>query len=310
MTISEYIHFTNRQKEQASSVDLEESLRRRGEKLIPSGQDKRLDRDHSVTIQGNRWYDHAAERGGGPISFVRWFYGLDYQDAVTMLLGGETGEVYPRAKERQEREPKPFELPPANRDMRRVYAYLVKHRHIAWAVVEHFAKTKTLYEDEKYHNCVFVGTDEDGIARHAHKRSTNSYQKAFRLNVEGGDPRYSFHHIGTDGSLYVFEAPIDLLSYITLHPKDWKSHSYVACCGVSFIPVQKMVERMPQVETVYLCLDNDKAGHAASMRMARLLSEMGIPSERMISDNKDWNEDIVAKYEKKEEIGLCQVCGY
>ena len=206
--------------------------------------------------------------------------------------------------------PKPFELPPANRDMRRVYAYLVKHRHIAWAVVEHFAKTKTLYEDEKYHNCVFVGTDEDGIARHAHKRSTNSYQKAFRLNVEGGDPRYSFHHIGTDGSLYVFEAPIDLLSYITLHPKDWKSQSYVACCGVSFIPVQKMVERMPQVETVYLCLDNDKAGHAASMRMARLLSEMGIPSERMISDNKDWNEDIVAKYEKKEEIGLCQVCGY
>ena len=291
-------------------MDLEEFLRRRGEKLIRSGRDKRLDRDHSVTIQGNRWYDHATERGGGPISFVEWFYDLDYQDAVTILLGGETGEVYPLARKEPEEPPKPFELPPVNQDMRRVYAYLVKHRHVAWAVVEHFAKAKTLYEDAKYHNCVFVGTDEGGIARHAHKRSTNSYQKAFRLNVVSSDPRYSFHHIGTDGSLYAFEAPIDMLSYITLHPKDWKSHSYVACCGTSFIPVQKILERMPQVETVYLCLDNDKAGHAASVRMVQNLKEMNIPSERINSEQKDWNEDLVAKYEKKEEIGICQVSGY
>ena len=95
--------------------------------------------------------------------------------------------------------------------------------------------------------------------RHAHKRSANSYGKAFRLNVEGCDPRYSFHHIGTDGSLYVFEAPIDMLSYITLHPEDWQRHSYVACCGTSIQPVVKMLERKPQIHTILLCLDNDEA---------------------------------------------------
>ena len=37
--------------------------------------------------------------------------------------------------------------------------------------------------------------------------------------------------ISQQARLYVFEAPIDLLSYI-LHPQDWQAHSYVALCGV------------------------------------------------------------------------------
>lgn len=89
-----YIHFTDEQKLRANSVDLVEFLRRQGEKLIPSGRDKRLASDHSITVRGNEWYDHEAEEGGGPISFVQTFYGLSYPEAVTRLLGGEKGEVY------------------------------------------------------------------------------------------------------------------------------------------------------------------------------------------------------------------------
>lgn len=44
-----YIHFTEDQKLRANSVDLVEFLRRQGEKLISSGQDKRLTSDHSIT---------------------------------------------------------------------------------------------------------------------------------------------------------------------------------------------------------------------------------------------------------------------
>lgn len=226
--MSTYIHFTEEEKQRAASVDLEEFLRCHGEKLLASGREKRLARDHSVTVRGNEWYDHAEERGGHAVSFVQRFYNLSYPEAVTMLLGGEAGTIYPSAAERVEEPPKPFVLPPIHSDMRRVYAYLVKHRNIDRSVVTHFAREKLLYEDAEYHNAVFVGTDEEGIPRHAHKRSTNSYGKAFRLNVEGCDPHYSFHHIGTDESLYVFEAPIDMLSYITLCPEDWQRHSYVA----------------------------------------------------------------------------------
>jgi hypothetical protein len=303
-SVSQYIHFTEEQKQAAAAVDLEEFLRSRGEKLIPSGREKRLERDHSITVRGNEWYDHATQQGGHAVSFVRNFYGLSYPEAVTMLLGGEVGTSMPCpfVKERVEEPPKVFVLPPASRDMRRVYAYLVKRRGIDRDVVAHFARAKLLYEDAQYHNAVFVGTDEGGTARHAHKRSTISDRKAFRQNVEGSDPKYSFHHMGTDGSLYVFEAPIDLLSYITLHPNGWERHSYVACCGTSALPVIKMLDRLPQLNSVYLGLDNDKAGQAASQRMAEQIEGRGIAADRLVPENKDWNDDLIARREMRNEV--------
>lgn len=306
--MSSYIHFTEEQKERAAAVDLEEFLRCRGEKLITSGREKRLVSDHSVTVRGNEWYDHAEEKGGHAVSFVQRFYGLSYPEAMTMLLGNEV-TTYSSAKERAEEPPKPFALPPAHNDMRRVYAYLVKHRGIDRSVVAHFAKEKLLYEDAEYHNAVFIGTDEDGVPRHAHKRSANSFGKAFRINVEGCDPRYSFHHIGTDGSLYVFEAPIDMLSYITIHPENWQEHSYVACCGTSIQPVLKMLERVPQLDTVLLCLDNDEAGHLASQRMSAQLADR-YSVERLIPENKDWNDDLISEHEPEEVQMSCQMSGF
>ena len=303
--MSTYIHFTEEQKERAATVDLEYFLRQRGEKLLSSGRDKRLASDHSVTIRGCQWFDHDSRQGGNAISFVRFFYNRTYPEAVTMLLD----EMYPCAPKATEAPPKPFALPPVNSDMRRVYAYLVKHRNISRDVVAYFARKKLLYEDAKYHNAVFVGTDETGVPRHAHKRSTNSSGKAFRLNVEGCDPRYSFHHVGSDGSLYVFEAPIDMLSYITLHPVDWQRHSYVACCGTSIQPVEKMLERMPQLDTVLLCLDNDEAGHAASQRMKTQLEE-NYTVERLTPERKDWNDDLTAQTQPRNEVmPLCQTFG-
>ena len=110
--MSTYIHFTEEQRQRAAAVDLEEFLRFRGEKLIPSGREKRLAKDHSVTVRGNEWYDHAEERGGHAVSFVQRFYNLSYPEAVTMLLGGEVGTIYPSAAERVVEPPKPFVLPP------------------------------------------------------------------------------------------------------------------------------------------------------------------------------------------------------
>lgn len=159
------------------------------------------------------------------------------------------------------------------------------------------------YEDAEYHNAVFVGTDTDGVPRHAHKRSANSYGKAFRLNVEGSDPRYSFHYVGTDRSLYVFEAPIDMLSFITLYPENWQRHSYVACCGTSIQPVLQMLEQAPQLDTVLLCLDNDEAGNQASRRMQNQL-EVRYSVERLIPENKDWNDDLTLSGENAQGLAM------
>ena len=80
-----YIHFTEEQKLQANAVDLVEFLRFKGEPLVRSGLEFRMASNHSVTVQGNEWYDHAAEKGGGPVTFLKEFYGMNYQEAVLAL---------------------------------------------------------------------------------------------------------------------------------------------------------------------------------------------------------------------------------
>ena len=100
-----YIHFTDEQKERANSVDLEEFLRRRGEKLLRAGRESRLARIHHITVRGNEWYDHIARRGGHAVSFVQHFYGTSYQEAMELLLGKELGEAYPAAQPKREEPP-------------------------------------------------------------------------------------------------------------------------------------------------------------------------------------------------------------
>ena len=290
-----FINFAEEQKCRANTVDLEEFLLRRGEKLLPSGRDKRLASDHSITICGSEWFDHETQQGGHAIDFVRMHDGCSFQEAVTKLLNGEQGQAFPAAKEKQQEGPRPFTLPPTHHNMRRVFGYLLWQRHIDRDIITHFARAGTLYEDAEYHNAVFIGTDEHGVPRHAQKRSTNSRGKSFKCNVAGSDARYSFHHLGKDGELYVFEAPIDLLSYLALHPEDWQRHSYVACCGTSYEPVRWLLTQIKAPQMVSLCLDHDNAGDQGCERMAKQISsEFGIPTRRLVPEQKDWNEDLCA----------------
>lgn len=205
-----------------------------------------------------------------------------------------------------------------------MYAYLLKHRFLDRNVVNAFVRAGLLYEscekfkDREYHNAVFVGKDENGVPRHAHKRSLNSLGKTFRINVEGSDPRCSFHYTGTSNRLYVFEAPIDLMSFLSRYPRGWQEHSFVALCGTAEHAMLWMLEQNPGLRTVCLCLDHDEAGIEASGRLAELLHEHGYDDVGMLqSEHKDWNEDLKARRglpaqeaeEHPQLIAASEVCG-
>lgn len=290
-----FIYFTDEQKRRANSVNLADLLQRRGEKLLPSGRDKRLASDHSITVRGNQWFDHATGEGGLAVDFVRRFYNMSFPEAVTFLLNGEQGKAYHSSEQKSTEPPRPFAAPPANEEMRRVYAYLTRQRGIDREIVDSFVQAGLLYEDAEYHNAVFIGKDEHGIVRHAHKRSVDSEGKAFRINVERSDPRYSFHWTGISNRLYVFEAPIDLMSFITLYPQEWQTHSYVTLCGTAEHAMLWMLEQNPHLQNVTLCLDNDNAGIKAASRLQKTLQEQGLDDVIYnISSQKDWNEDLMA----------------
>ena len=300
-----YIHFTDEQKQRANSVDLTVFLKMQGETLLPSGREKRLQSNHSITVRGNEWFDHATKEGGLAIDFVQNFYGKSFPDAVTMLLNGEQGVPYANAKDREVSR-KPFALPPSNTDMRRVFAYLIKQRLIDREVVSFFAREKLIYESKEpsadgskeYHNAIFVGYDENGVPRHAHKRGLYTEGKGFKGNIDNSNPCYSFHYMGSSDRLYVFEAPIDLLSFITVHKNsDWKKHSYLALCGLSEQAIFKSIECNAELTHVVLCLDHDSAGIEASEKIEDMLTEKNLSCSRLRPCFKDWNEDLKARQE-------------
>ena len=101
---------------------------------------------------------------------------------------------------------------------------------------------------------------------------------------------------GSSDRLYVFEAPIDLLSFLTLYPEDWQRHSYVALCGTAEHAVLWMLEQHPGIRMVCLCLDHDAAGIEANGRLTDLLREYGCDEVEVLqSEYKDWNEDVKAR---------------
>lgn len=298
-----YIPFTDEQKILANSVDLEEFLRMRGEKLERVGREHKLiycdssGRHDSITLRGSTWFDHKNQIGGGAIKFMQEFYGMDFQTAVQELLGQTVTPLShspPKVSAKEEK--KEFRLPEANTNMHRVYAYLIKQRFISPDIISHFAKQHTLYEDKEHHNAVFVGVDENGVPRQASKRSTNSYGNSFRITCQGSDTRYSFAHFGESKRLYVFEAPIDMMSFLTLYPNDWQKHSCIAMNGVYENAVLAALKNHSNLSEVILCVDNDEGGIEAVDRLKDILTENGYTDvKRLAPKFKDWNEVLKAK---------------
>ncbi len=283
---------------------LQQFLHMRGEKLERAGREYKLiyydgsGKHDSITINGSAWFDHKNQVGGGAIKFMRHFYGMDFQTAMNELLGRSVSSICrsPPKAEVKEEKPKEFKLPEKNSDMHRVYAYLIKQRFIAPEIITHFARQHTLYEDKEHHNAVFVGFDEKGTPRQAHNRSTNSFGKTFRMTCEGSDTRYSFAHFGESEKLFVFEAPIDMLSYLTLYPQDWQKHSYIAMNGVYENAVLTALKNHSNLEEIVLCTDNDEGGIDAAQRLTDILKEHGYENiSRIIPENKDFNEDLKAR---------------
>lgn len=297
--ISIYIHFTKEQREQARRTDLANFLISQGEKVRKSGSEYEwLDGSQKVTIRGHLWYHQYEQKGGDAVGFVRRFYNKDYAEAVEMLLNGIGGQIITSPP--IEKEHKLFELPPRNDRMSRVFSYLLLTRGIDKDVLFEFVRNKMIYESAYYHNAVFVGYDSSGKPRHAHKRGTVT-NNPYKGNVAGSQPEYSFHFNGTSDKIFLFEAPIDMLSFISMHKENWKNHSYAASCSVSDGVLFQCLNDNTNIKNVFLCFDNDEAGQTANKRIADKLNKLNIQNEILIPTHKDWNEDIL-NGERTDEI--------
>ena len=281
--------YTQAQIDKANAVDLEKFLRAQGETLVRSGKEYRWKAHDSLTVCGNKWFRHSQSKGGFPVDFVMEFYGKSFPEAVQMLTG-EPGEVQPEA----DPAPSPaFRLPLRNVTNANILNYLTQERKLSPSLVNFFIAAGDIYEDSSHHNVVFVGRDADGHPRYASNRGIN---EKFRQDVAGAEKAFGFAHRGTDKQLLVFEASIDLLSFIELFPKNWQQHNYLSLGGVSGKALRQFLSERPDVERVFLCLDADKAGEDACKRLEALLPDT-VSVTRIQPCMKDWNDVLVHRAE-------------
>ena len=281
--------YTQTQIDKANAVDLEKFLRAQGETLVRSGKECRWKAHDSLTVCGNKWFRHSQSKGGFPVDFVMEFYGKSFPEAVQMLTG-EPGEVQPEA----DPAPSPaFRLPLRNVTNANILNYLTQERKLSPSLVNFFIAAGDIYEDAAHHNVVFVGRDADGHPRYA---SSRGIREKFRQDAAGAEKAFGFAHRGTDKQLLVFEAPIDLLSFIELFPKNWQQHNYLSLGGVSGKALRQFLSERPDVERVFLCLDADKAGEDACKRLAGLLPDT-VSVTRIQPCMKDWNDVLVHRAE-------------
>ena len=281
--------YTQAQIDKANAVDLEKFLRAQGETLVRSGKEYRWKAHDSLTVCGNKWFRHSQSKGGLPVDFVMEFYGKSFPEAVQMLTG-EPGEAQPEA----DSAPSPaFRLPLRNVTNANILNYLTQERKLSPSLVNFFIAAGDIYEDAAHHNVVFVGRDADGHPRYA---SSRGIHEKFRQDAAGAEKAFGFAHRGTDKQLLVFEAPIDLLSFIELFPKNWQQHSYLSLGGVSGKALRQFLSERSDVERVFLCLDADKAGEDACKRLAALLPDT-VSVTRIQPCMKDWNDVLVHRAE-------------
>ena len=281
--------YTQAQIDKANAVDLEKFLRAQGETLVRSGKEYRWKAHDSLTVCGNKWFRHSQSKGGLPVDFVMEFYGKSFPEAVQMLTG-EPGEVQP---ETDPAHSPAFRLLLRNVTNANILNYLTQERKLSPSLVNFFIAAGDIYEDAAHHNVVFVGRDADGHPRYASSRGIN---EKFRQDAAGAEKAFGFAHRGTDKQLLVFEAPIDLLSFIELFPKNWQQHNYLSLGGVSGKALQQFLSERPDVERVFLCLDADKAGEDACKRLAALLPDT-VSVTRIQPCMKDWNDVLVHRAE-------------
>ncbi len=276
--------YTQEQIERANQVNLEQFIRSQGEQLIKSGNEYRWKRHDSLTIKGNKWFRHSQSKGCYPIEFVMEFFDKTFPEAVQMLIGEESVAVSEAVDE-----PKKFCLPPRCESNTRIKKYLTEERKLPQDLIERFIADGSIYEDAKYHNAVFVGTDINGVPRYAHCRGITD---KFRMDVTGSDKSFGFCYRGKGTELYVFEAPIDMLSHIALYSAGWEEHSYLSLVGISPKALERFLSERKDIESVFIATDNDVAGNHAAEKLAELIPQE-ISVYRFLPHAKDWNEDLV-----------------
>lgn len=314
--------FTEEELKIAKSVDLCDVAAGLGYTVKKIGRYHTLKEMDSIRIYDRKsWYRwsmalEGGNNGGSQIDFLMAFMGMDIKEAVFWLLNFAGYRRYPNQNKAEAgvkknlqhmtssavEEKKEFVLPVPSGTNSFLYAYLMEDRGIDKRVIDFFVENNLIYEARGYHNIVFRGNDKNGMTRFASQRGVfDRNGRAFKCDVEGNDKSFGFNVVCEDShELYVFEAAIDLMSYMDLYD-DFESNK-LALGMLHDAPVVTFLKEHPQITTIKFCLDNDGPGRKATEALMEKYQGLGYDVEDFAppAGYKDYNEWL--KEEKRSPV--------
>lgn len=292
--------FTDEEINKANNIDLMEYARRKGLELNKVGRDSYHIKGYGglyINPSSNKWNCFSQDVGGGPIQLSMFIENNTWVEAVKELLGEKHERlldptITDKKAETINKERGEFVLPEKNNTYKHVIAYLIKTRNISKHVVYQLIREQKLYEDQKK-NCVFVGYDREVNPKYANLRSTNP-NIIFKGDVKNSDKAYSFSIEAISNKVYIFESPIEVISYLTIlelnNIRCFENH-IVSLGGVSDRALKQYLVDNPHIKEIVCCLNNDKPGREATDRIKNTYKSKYYVIEKY-PVKKDYNEDL------------------
>jgi hypothetical protein len=256
----------------------------------------------SLKISNGKWMWWSRGIGGkSALDYLIKVKDYSFIEAVETIMGKSV--VKPSIVIKREPEkPKELLLPDKSASTNKIFEYLYG-RGIDYSIIGKCVRDGIIFESLPYHNLVFIGKDNTGKPKYAAYRATN--KSRIMGDCSGSDKHYSFRLAdGKSNSVHLFESAIDLLSYATLLKldcKDYENENLISLAGVyapkdrieeSKVPValEEFLKERPNISTIYLHLDSDKAGRLATKALQTILKDSYEVIDDPAPQGKDFND--------------------
>lgn len=285
--------------EEIKKISITEYARQMGFTPVKIGSYYTLKEHDSVRIdpRKNIFFRNSTGDRGTVIDFVMAFKGVSCGEAIKLLCDEiELPKVYKEQNSVPQKK-KELILPAKARNMKNVFAYLVKTRCINQKIVQEMVDRDMLYQDER-NNCVFVSRNENGKSVFATVRGTNT-DKKWVGDVSGCDYSHSFFIDNCSRNLIVTESVIDAMSMMDIKEQKGENHQEYNYLSVSGLGKSREALGYHLGKTLYdivfLAFDNDDKGREIAKEMKKYIESinqdisvsMPIPEAA-----KDWNEEL------------------
>lgn len=287
-----YINFYN--------IQLTEVCNRLGLPIIKHGYggNYKVKNFGGLIIKDSYFYQHSTGEKGGVIKFVMLTEGCSYQAAIELVkelfkddVPQNSTVLSTQYSVHEKEEKNNIFIPPTWNNDHKIINYL-ESRCISSNLINQEIKANRIkgVSIKGHLNVAFLCYDltDLSLIKGAIVRGIEGPFKGILIDSDGDYGYCISSNQSSVKSIYIFEAPIDLLSYLTMYQQD-PNIVYAAMGGVKPRVVEKLIERF-NPSSITCCTDNDIAGDKFYNELKHLYSNLRI--RRQTSKLKDWNEDL------------------